>query len=143
MSKTNSGLFNTNPLSPIAKKAFIQELRNRGEKFNEEKIVFITKDATGQIIWLEKGNNLAGLEHIIQRHSEHFEKAFGFKQEQIPNFLEDVITHGTIISNKITMRNGREGFERIYERSGNYYILAGIGSNGFIVSARPAQKEYR
>ena len=75
MSKTNSGLFNTNPLSPIAKKAFIQELRNRGEKFNEEKIVFITKDATGQIIWLEKGNNLAGLEHIMQRHEKDFKKA--------------------------------------------------------------------
>ena len=77
MSKTNSGLFNTNPLSPIAKKAFIQELRNRGEKVNEEKIVFITKDATGQIIWLEKGNNLAGLEHIMQRHEKDFKKALG------------------------------------------------------------------
>lgn len=104
MSKTNSGLFNTNPLSPIAKKAFIQELRNRGEKFNEEKIVFITKDATGQIIWLEKGNNLVGLEHIIQRHSEHFEKAFGFKQEQIPNFLENIISYGEIVSNRIIIK---------------------------------------
>ena len=99
MSKTNSGLFNTNPLSPIAKKAFIQELRNRGEKFNEEKIVFITKDATGQIIWLEKGNNLAGLEHIMQRHEKDFKKALGIDKEQIANFLENTITHGEMISN--------------------------------------------
>ena len=69
MSKTSSGLFNTNPLSSAEKMSFIQELRNRGEKFNEEKMEFISKDATGQIIWLEKGNNFAGLEHIMQRHS--------------------------------------------------------------------------
>ena len=81
MSKTSSGLFNTNPLSPAEKMSFIQELRNRGEKFNEEKMEFISKDATGQIIWLEKGNNIAGLEHIMQRHEEDFREALGVDKD--------------------------------------------------------------
>lgn len=140
MSKTSSGLFNTHPLSLEEKNAFFKELLKRGEKFNKEKMKFITRDATGQIMWLEEGNPTAGLEHIEIRHAKDFEKALGIPQDQIPNFLEDIITHGVIISNKITIRNGREGFERIYDHNGKYYILAGIGTNGFIVSARPAKK---
>lgn len=30
-----------------------------------------------------------------------------------------------------------ENFERVYKYQGSYYILAGIGSNGFLVSAYP------
>ena len=115
MSKTSSRLFNTNPRSPAEKMSFIQELRNRGEKFNEEKMEFITKDATGQIIWFEKGNNIAGLEHIMQRHEEDFREALGVDKDQISNFLENIITHGEIVSSRIISRKGREGFERKYK----------------------------
>lgn len=106
MSKTSSGLFNTNPLSLAEKKSFIEELRNRGEKFNEEKMEFITKDATGQIIWLEKGSSAAGLEHITQRHEGDFCEALGVGKDQIPNFLENIITHGEIVSNRTISRKG-------------------------------------
>lgn len=42
-----------------------------------------------------------------------------------------------VISNKIRVMNGRENFERINKYQGSYYILAGIGSNGFLLSAYP------
>jgi len=37
----------------------IRELVAAGVSFTEDEIVFITKDATGQIVWLEKGNEKA------------------------------------------------------------------------------------
>lgn len=140
MSKTSSGLFNTSPLSLAEKRSFIEELRNRGEKFNEKNMEFITKDATGQIIWLEKGSSTAGLEHITQRHENDFKDALGIDKSQIPNFLENIITHGEIVSNRIVSRKGRQSFERKYKYNNKYYILTGIGSNGFVVSAYPTTK---
>ena len=38
------------------KAKLIAELKKSGVKFTEQDIVFITKDKTGQIVWLEKGN---------------------------------------------------------------------------------------
>ena len=42
-----------------------KELRNSNIKFNEKDMVFITRDKTGQIFWLENGNSSAGLKHIM------------------------------------------------------------------------------
>lgn len=35
--------------------------------------------------------------------------------------------------------NGRNGFERIYYFDKKYYVLTGIGTNGFIVTAYPIE----
>ena len=48
-----------------------------------EDMVFITRDATGQVVWLESGNSGAGLEHILhgngttKGHAGDFKKALG------------------------------------------------------------------
>lgn len=121
----------------------IKELELGGIKFSKEDIVFITKDKTGQTIWLEKGNASAGLEHIINGngrspgHAKDFEKAFGVSKAEIPNYLNKVITNGSVISNELKDINGRSGFERTYYFNKKYYVLTGIGTNGFIVTAYP------
>ena len=33
------------------------------------------------------------------------------------------------------------GYERVYEHSGKYYAMTGIGTNGFILSAYPIRKD--
>ncbi len=38
---------------------------------------------------------------------------------------------------RLQKSNGREGYERIYEYNGGHILLAGIGLNGFMVSAYP------
>jgi len=125
--------------------ALIGELENSGVKFTKEDVIFVTKDATGQTVWLEKGNSSAGLEHIINGggkssgHAEHFEKAFGITKEQIPSFLNKIISNGRVVSNQLKSINGREGFERIYYYNGKHYVLTGIGKNGFIVTAYPIE----
>ena len=70
----------------------------------------------------------------------HFTDAFGISKERIPSFLKEVVTNGRVESNILKSINGREGFERVYYYDGRYYVLAGIGTNGFIVSAYPITK---
>ena len=105
----------------------------------------LQKDATGQTVWLENGNGSAGLKHILDGngkspgHAADFERAFGISRNQIPSFLNDVVSNGRIISNELKRINGRDGFERIYYYDGKHYVLTGIGTNGFIVTAYPIE----
>lgn len=124
------------------------ELRRNNIKFNEEDIQFIVRDKTGQIVWLESGNNNAGLKHILDGkdgnsgHAKDFERAYGIKRDEVSSFLKNVLTEGTIVSNQLhSISGGKLGYERIYKYQGNYYTLVGIGTNGFIVSAYPISKE--
>ena len=129
----------------VQTQSLMKELENSGVKFTKEDVVFVTKDATGQTVWLEKGNKTAGLEHILNGdgkspgHAEHFEKAFGISKEQIPSFLNKLISSGSVISNQLKIINGRAGFERIYYYNGKHYVMTGIGTNGFIVTAYPIE----
>lgn len=125
----------------------IKELEKNDVKFTKENIVFITKDQTGQIVWLETGNKSAGLSHILDGdvitsgHAADFERAFGISREQIPNYLEKVIRYGTVVDNKIVKRGSREGYERTYYYDGKHYVVTGIGTNGFVISAYPKKKK--
>lgn len=64
----------------IARKQMVQPLIDAKVKFNEKDVLFVVKDQTGQVVWLEAGN------------------------------------------------------EKLFSKNGNYYIVSGIGKNGFIVS---------
>lgn len=119
----------------------VAEMQKNKIKFTKENLVFVTKDKSGQIIFLEKGKNNAGLKHIQNRHTRELFEAFGVKGSNIPNFLYKVITNGDIVDNQTEIRNGRKTVTKVYDYQGNYYILTGIGTNGFIVTARPARKE--
>lgn len=124
----------------------IADLEKSGKKFTKENIVFITKDGTGQTVWLETGNASAGLKHILDGngrtpgHAVDFERAFGVTRDRISNYLEKVIRNGTVVSNTLIKKGPREGYERTYLYEGNYYVITGIGTNGFIISAYPKKK---
>lgn len=115
------------------------ELDKNNVKYTKENVIFITRDATGQIVFLETGNEGAGLKHILQRHSQNFKDTFHINADQIPIYLKNVVRYGKIVSNEIVIRNGRKGVERRYYYNGNYYVITAIGLNGFIVSAYPRE----
>lgn len=121
----------------------IEELEREHIKFTRESMVFITRDKTGQIVWLERGNSNGGLKHILDGdnrslgHASDFERALGIKRENVATYLKTVITHGIVISNKIVRVKNRDGYERVYYYNGQYHVVTGIGLNGFIVSAYP------
>lgn len=141
----HGGFGNTEGARSHETNKLIKELESNGVKFSKADVVFITKDKTGQIVWLEKGNSSAGLEHIINGngktlgHGKDFEKAFGVSCEQISSFLNNVVSTGYVVSSELKYINGRSGFERIYYFDKKYYVLAGIGTNGFIVTAYPIE----
>jgi len=100
-------------------------------------LLFITKDETGQTIWLEIGNTSSGMTHIVSRHGKDFQSKHGVPQAELSNHLDKVFTLGNVEYDRATQRNGRIGYERLYSYNKKYYLLSGIGSNGYIVSAYP------
>ena len=138
MCKPSSGHFNDTNRSPQSEEEILfAELDANGVKYTKEEVVFIARDSTGQIVWLETGNKRAGLNHILARHADDFERAFNLPKEHIVEYLEKVVRYGKVVSNKIVTKNGREGFEREYEYQGKHHVITGIGLNGFMVSAYP------
>lgn len=136
-----------NATDSMIDEALVKELQDNGVKFSRKNMVFITKDATGQIVWLESGNSAAGLEHILhgngttKGHARDFEKAFGLLESEVPTYLYRVITRGEVVSNSLkTLANGRKGYTRVYYYGGRYNIITGIGTNGFIASAYPTTR---
>ena len=63
---------------------FIQELKDKGVKFTEEDLIWVFKNKEDKIIFLEKGNAKAGLQHILEKHKEEFLNK-GINESEIPN----------------------------------------------------------
>jgi hypothetical protein len=121
--------------------SLLKELDSKGVKYNKAALLFVTKDRTGQIVWLEKGNASAGLEHIVSRHANDFKSKMGVEEKNIASTLQDIVKTGQVVSNKTKEIKGRNNFERIYKYKGRYYVLTGIGSNGFLVTAYPVDEK--
>ena len=111
----------------------MEELRARGNKFTVEDVVIVTKTKKGELVWLEQGDSSAGLIHIIERHKNDLERKYGITEEKIPVFVKDVFTDGIEISSK----EKNNGLEKIYQYKGEYIVITGVGTNGFIVSIYP------
>lgn len=111
----------------------LTKLELSGVKFSKENIVMITETQEGELVWLEKGNRFAGLEHIILRHETDIFQKFGVTKDEIPAFIKEIIENGELIHR----RPNKNGIERIYLYNGKHYILNGVGNNGFIVTIYP------
>ena len=123
------------------KKQMIKKLDEAKVKYTKEDVIFVTNDSIKKVIWLEKGNDNRGLQHIIKNHNNDFKKAFNVEEKDIPEYLNNIVAKGKIVQNKVKKINGREGYERIYYYKGNYYVLISIGTNGFIITAYPIRKK--
>lgn len=138
-----SGRYSNTKGASSSSEALVKQLEQSGVKFSKKDIVFVTKDKTGQIVWLEKGSSSAGLKHILDGdgkasgHAEDFQRAFGISRSEIPSHIEKVITNGIVVDNKLKLVGNRMGYERTYYYNGEHYVVTGIGTNGYIVSAYP------
>lgn len=120
-------------INKLSNEMLINELKENNINFNEKKMKFITKDKSNQIIWLEEGSLNAGLKHIIEHHGDDFKNAYNISKESIPKFIKEVITNGRIVDNV----DSGIGYTKVYKYKSKYYLVTGIGYNGFIVSAFP------
>ena len=118
----------------------MKELEESGEKYSEKDVIFVVKQQNGKLAWLEKGNDIAGLEHIKKEHAPEFQKK-GIDIELIPALLRETILHGKIIGyQKTKNKTPREVYELEFNGK-TIRIAITISDNGFIVGANLIKKE--
>ena len=126
----NGGSGTGNPTSMELDPLLMQELEESGAKYTKEDVVLITKTPEGKLVWLEKGNESAGLQHIIKGHVSDFAER-GIAESEIPGFLNDMLKTKPIK----TGQNASGPFSE-YIVNNKKYIIA-YGTNGYIVSFYP------
>ncbi|MCH4277871.1 MAG: hypothetical protein LKF89_03010 [Bacilli bacterium] len=120
--------------------SLLQQLRDQKAKINVKETLFIAKDKTGKILWLEKGNPEAGLLHIVVKgHDSDFVKKHSIIEADLVPHLYDIVASGSVVSVASSIRKGRICYARKYLYCGKYYSVFAVGSNGFIVSAHPSE----
>ncbi len=129
MSKGSSHLFSG---TSGEGKALIEEVVASGEKISPEKVVMITRDPKGKIVWLETGNAKSGLEHIIKKHGHEF-NGRGIANKDIPDYVLEAVYQGNVVGTQ-GKRDPRTIYEFVYYGQ-KQRIAVQVGSNGYIVSA--------
>jgi hypothetical protein len=129
-SKGNDWYKKTGGFNKLLEPDLLDELSKSGVKYNPDDVVMIGKDSSSKLLWLEKGNDNAGLKHIMNGHAADF-NVKGI--QDIPNFL-----HDTLNINPIKKGTGPKGPYSIYIIDGQKYTLA-YGNNGFVVSFYPSK----
>lgn len=129
MSKGDSHLFHGTSGNG---RALIAQVQANGEKISPDKVLMITKDPSGKIVWMETGNNRSGLEHIIDKHGKEF-NGRGISNEDIPNYVLEAVYQGNIVGTQ-GKRNPRTIYEFIYKGK-KQRIAVQVGSNGYIVGS--------
>lgn len=129
MSKGSSHLFSG---TSGEGKALIDEVISNGDKISPDKVVMITRDPSGKIVWLESGNATSGLQHIINEHGHQF-NGKGISNEDIPDYVLEAIYQGNIVGTQ-----GRKNPRTVYEFTYNgvkQRIAVQVSKNGYIVGA--------
>ena len=132
MSKSISNLFTK---TSGEGQALIDEVIENGEKISPDKVVLITRDPTGKIVWLEEGDSSSGLQHIIDRHGHEF-NGIGISNSEIPSYVLEALYQGNIVGSQGKRTPPRMIYEFTYNGQ-TRRIAIQVGSNGYIVGANP------
>ncbi len=117
-------------LSP-EQRILVTELLAQQIKVSPDQLVDIRRLPNGKIVFLEHGNQAAGLQHIL-KHSENFRQR-GLSPSEIAEAILTALTQGQVV-----------GYQRqrpIYAvnyRGTVQYLAITVSENGFIVGANPA-----
>jgi hypothetical protein len=92
--------------------------------------VAIGRDPGGRIVFLEKGSQSAGLEHILLKKGQFAQRGVG--EDQVADYVLTAVTKGKVVN----MQRTRPIYE--FQWNGATHRLAvTVGDNGFIVGANP------
>ncbi len=114
--------------------ALISEAQARGLSISPDKVVGITRNPEGKLVWLEAGNGGiggSGLAHIIEEHGRQF-NGQGIGNSEIPGYLLQAVQTGKVV--------GMQGSRPIYEFTYNgtrRRVAITVSDNGYIVGANP------
>lgn len=63
---------------------------------NPSQTIFKARGPDGQLVWLEKGSEKSGLQHIIKEHANQF-AGKGISGDEIPDALKTALDKGTVV----------------------------------------------
>lgn len=125
-----------NPLNSLgnSKADLISELKSNGIKHTPEDILWIGRSANGKLVWLEIGNDKAGLKHI-QAKAPNFVKR-GIAESDLQELIIAVVSKGQLLGTQ-----GRSRYIFMLDFKGvREYVSVEISENGFIVGANPTNQ---
>ncbi|WP_369049325.1 hypothetical protein [Tenacibaculum sp. UWU-22] len=127
-----------NTAGSLLDNALIAELRAAGVKFTEADLKFVVKNNDNLIMFLEKGNSNAGLQHIIDRHwnSDELMKFFNTQDEMVET-LFNAIKNNNYVSRVVDAQKRLSFVYKMPTNKGLREFTVATGDNGFIVSFIP------
>lgn len=114
--------------------ALVDELQSSGVKIDPNAVVDIQRLPDGRIVWLESGNQNAGLQHIVEGHGQDFVNK-GIPEDEIPGTVMDALRQDDVVGYQ-GKGTGRPIY-RVTVNGQTQYIAITVGSNGFVVGANP------
>lgn len=119
---------------PDGRAALLTELSAAGIKHDPENVVDIRRAKDGNVVFLERGNDTAGLKHIDDRHGAEFAQQ-GISNQHLADAVMTAVTTGKNVGVQ-GAPPGRPIYE--YQYGGVTRRMAiTVGSNGFVVGANP------
>lgn len=116
-----------------ARVRLLEELAANGVKHNPDEVIVIGRNGDGKIIFLERGNENAGLQHVME-HAGQFADV-GIPREKVSQLVFSAAATGKIVGYQ-----GKGATRPIYElifEGRSYKVAVTVASNGFIVGANP------
>lgn len=111
-----------------------QAVQQNGKKIAPEKVIAISELGNDEIIWLESGDEKAGLQHIL-KHGNDLRKN-GIAVERLPEILIQAPLQWEIVE-RTSFHNG--GVTLGLKHKNKFYKMI-IGGNGYIVTFYPDKR---
>lgn len=94
-----------------------------------------------KLLFLEKGNAQAGLEHSWIGHKDAFQKiSKAQNKDAASKYIQTYMGFGHNATYGFKKDEKRGGFEVVYQVNEKEYLVAVFGSNGYIITAYPVNK---
>jgi hypothetical protein len=117
----------------------IAEAQRQGLKISPERVVRIGRDPSGRLVWLEKGSDKSGQQHIMDPDRVDQFGDLRIAAVDIVDFVFEAATRGTPVG--ITSSD-RVVFELDFHGKTRRVAIS-VGSNGYIVGANPIKPNER
>jgi WXG100 family type VII secretion target len=126
------------PVPEAQRQALTAEVLAAGHKISPAEVVQIARAPDGRVVWLERGDEESGLAHILQpgRIANFADR--GVALTDIPGVAMRAVTEGRQLG---SVRDGGVAYELDLSSGGSTKVVVVVGSNGYVVTARPLSSE--
>jgi hypothetical protein len=122
------------PLPEAQRQALIAEVVAAGHKISPAEVVQIARAPDGRVVWLERGDGTSGLSHILRPDRIDDFANRGVPLTDVANVAVRAVVAGTRLGR---VREGGVAYEVDVGSGRRTKVVVVVGSNGYIVTARP------